>query len=116
MCVEKWWGEYECIRPLDATLADETATALAAENILHIVRGDKSVWCGPWWLLGDDKDPLGEELINTPFPLFADETDEIVLPLANELKLEGTLDETNCREKRRKSRKEQEKREKKIGC
>ena len=56
-------------------------------------------------MLGDDKDPLGEELINTPFPLFADETDEMVLPLAKELKLEGTLDETNCHVKEKKKRK-----------
>lgn len=100
VCVEKWCGEYEWIKPLEVTLAVETA-AFAAENILHMVKGDKSVWCGPWWALGDDNDPLGDELIKTPFPLLPEETDEMVLPLAKELKLEGTLDGTNCSEERR---------------
>lgn len=61
-----------------------------------MVNDDKSVWCAPWCVLGDESEPVGDELINPPAELFpADATDEIVLPLANVLKLEGTFDGTN---------------------
>lgn len=90
--VEKWCGEYEWIKPLEVTFGGETA--LAALNILHIVNDDKSVWCGPWCVFGDESEPVGDELIS-PVVLLPEATDDIVFPLAKELKLDGTLDGTN---------------------